>query len=118
MLDSHFEERLQAVGVDTATAIARFAGNAALYAKFLSKFPQDPNFADLESALHEHDVEKAIRCAHTLKGVCGNLGMDTLFRGFSEMVSHLRGDEFERAETLFPRIAENYAAVCTAIAES
>ena len=44
--------------------------------------------------------------------------MDTLFRGFSEMVSHLRGDEFERAETLFPRIAENYAAVCTAIAES
>ena len=118
MMDSHLEERLQAVGVDTTTAIARFAGNAALYVKFLSKFPPDPNFADLESALGEHDAQKALICAHTLKGVCGNLGMDALFLDLSEMVSLFRDDAPERAETLFPRIAENYAAVCTAIAES
>ena len=53
-----------------------------------------------------------------MKGVCGNLGMDALFHDLSEMVSLFRDDAPERAETLFPRIAENYAAVCTAIAES
>ena len=57
---------------------ARRLGSEELIRKFALKFLNDPSFEELESAFAEHEVEKAFRAAHTLKGVAINLGFDGL----------------------------------------
>ena len=63
-------------GVDIHSGLAIAQGNVSLYRKLLFKFYD--NYTDFESvfvsALSDSDQEAAERCAHTLKGVAGNLG--------------------------------------------
>ena len=42
--------------------------------RFALKFLQDDSFPNLKKALEEKDAPTAFRAAHTLKGVCQNLG--------------------------------------------
>lgn len=48
--------------------------------KFALKFREDTSFQELEKALNDKQVEIAFRAAHTLKGVCMNLGFDHLYK--------------------------------------
>ena len=54
-------------------------GKEELYKRFLVKFLADDNFNQLEG---KHWMWKyrgeAFKCAHTIKGLCGNLGFDNL----------------------------------------
>ena len=59
----------------------RFGGNEALLLKYLRRFPSDPNYADLESALLRGDGEALRAACHTLKGVSGTLGLTPAFHG-------------------------------------
>ena len=42
-------------------------------------------------ALDAHDAEEAFRMAHTLKGICLNLGFEPLRQASSELTEELRG---------------------------
>ena len=46
--------------------------------KFVARFPEDPTFTELCRAMESGEQKEAFRAAHTLKGVCTNLGFDRL----------------------------------------
>ena len=74
-----FFDKLKRVGVNTDKTIDRFGGLDELYVKFLGEFADTERFEEIYAALASGDYAKAEMCAHKLKGVLGNLGMDGLF---------------------------------------
>lgn len=58
--------------------------------KYLKKFKDNTDFADLEKTLNEQDYETAFRHAHNLKGMCLNLGMTQLYRSSATICETLR----------------------------
>lgn len=92
-MDNLLKQRLAENGADVDGAIRRFMGNEALYSKFLGKFKDDTSYVNLIASLDQQDFEEAFKCAHTLKGVCANLGLDPISQIASNMTELLRGKE-------------------------
>jgi PAS domain S-box-containing protein len=69
-------------GLDMTTGLRRVLGKKALYLSMLRKFFAGQHSTDLEilAALENSDWSTAERLAHTLKGVCGNIGATHLQR--------------------------------------
>ena len=88
-----------------------------LVAKFLVKFPEDPSFDELKDSMAAEDVATAFRAAHTLKGVCQNLGLKKLYEPASEMTEALRAEDFDTAKTLLPIVTEEYNATIDVVKE-
>lgn len=104
---------LRDAGVDTEGSVRRFAGNAALYEKFLLRFPEDPNFAAASAALESGDWEGLLQAVHTLKGVSGNLGLNRIFELCSQVVTLLRAEEQTEAGRIFrEELAAAYGEIC------
>ncbi|MFR7843256.1 MAG: Hpt domain-containing protein, partial [Gallintestinimicrobium sp.] len=59
----------------------------------------------------------AFRAAHTLKGVCANLGLDRLYEADSELTEKLRGRQTEGSEELYQKVAEVYETTVTVLKE-
>jgi two-component system sensor histidine kinase/response regulator len=74
-------------GVSVASGLERVGGNKRLYAKLLCKFreSQQKAVAEIRAALHSGDRETAGRLAHTVKGVSGNLGAESLYRAAADL---------------------------------
>jgi two-component system sensor histidine kinase/response regulator len=74
-------------GVSVASGLERVGGNKPLYAKLLRKFreSQQKAVAEIRAALHSGDWETAGRLAHTVKGVSGNLGAESLYSAAAEL---------------------------------
>ena len=70
----------QLEGIDMNRGLAVSQGNKKLYHKLLRKFhASQKDFVDqFEKALESDDADAATRCAHTLKGVAGNIGAITI----------------------------------------
>ena len=83
------EECYQQLGGDYATLKKRLP-NDSLIKRFITKFLDDSSYSELCRALKEGQREEAFRAAHTLKGVCANLGFDHLRASASEMTELLR----------------------------
>lgn len=94
------KQKLAESGADVEGTLSRFAGNEAIYLKFLLKFKDDPNFDKLKESLEQGDLEEAFKAAHTLKGVSVNLGLTPLFDAASVMVELLRGKTASEADTV------------------
>lgn len=94
-MDANFRRQLEENGADVETTLRRFVGNAAIYEKFLKKFPEDPNYEKLGENIGTGDFEEAYKCAHALKGVVGNLGLTPVFERVSKLVEELRGKKSE-----------------------
>ena len=58
--------------------------------KFARMFLDDDSYPKLERSLKEENVEEAFRAAHTLKGVCQNLGFTNLYQPTYELTEVLR----------------------------
>ena len=98
------------LGLDFDAVLSRLV-NEKLVQKFALKFLDDPSFQNLKDALDSKDVETAFRAAHTLKGVCLNLGFDRLYEVSAELTETLRGHETAGTEALFAKAEEQYAAL-------
>lgn len=95
-------------GIDLAKGLRRLAGNESLYRSLLVKFHQ--GYGDMDVKIRETwdagDAETARRMAHTLKGVAGNLGAETLASAAATFETRLKestppvslGDFSETAE--------------------
>jgi len=102
------------MGGDYADVIARLRGER-LVQKFLLKYLDDQSFDLLCAAVARRDPEEAFRAAHTIKGVCQNLGFTRLLDSSSQMSDALRHGWSPEAEPLLERIREDQTAVVTAI---
>ena len=78
--------------------VLRRLGSEALVKRFALKFLNDTSFQDLKDALVKKDGETAFRAAHTLKGVCLNLGFDRLYEVSAELTEKLRGRDTSGTE--------------------
>ncbi|MEG2522638.1 MAG: Hpt domain-containing protein [Lachnospiraceae bacterium] len=108
-------QQLEAIGIDYEEGIQRFAGKANLYEKYLVKFLEDTNFYGLEQALKVKDYEQAYMYAHTLKGVAGNLSMNTFHQSLITFVDYLRHHNLEAIEEEFPNIQQQYQKITEAL---
>lgn len=83
-------------------------GSDSLIAMFLQKFPEDGSYQELVEAMNEGDCKKAFHAAHTLKGVCGNLGIAYLGEVAIEICELLRADDMESAIPLMAEVTARY----------
>ena len=92
--------------------------SAGMIQRFLFRFPQDPTFSALCQAMETGQRESAFRCAHTLKGVCANLGLDALQDSASRLTEALRAETDEisgDACALMERVRQDYELTIKAI---
>jgi HPt (histidine-containing phosphotransfer) domain-containing protein len=99
-----YMDDLKSLGVDVEDALKRFMNHSQLYEKMLAKFVISVQDLEVKEFLEAADYEKALANAHTLKGVAGNLSLTPLYKGYSEIVADLRGDEPEKAKKMIAQI--------------
>jgi HPt (histidine-containing phosphotransfer) domain-containing protein len=107
-MDDKTIQELRDAGVDVDGANERFMGNMGMLERFLKKFPDDPNYEALVAALEAKDIDTAFASAHTMKGVCGNLALTSLYSLVSEVTEHLRSKDLEGAVKKMPEVTEEY----------
>ena len=83
-------------------------GSEAMVKRFALKFLNDTSFEDLKEGIRLQDGEKAFRAAHTLKGVCLNLGFTGLGKASSELTEKLGGREISGSEELMQEVEAKY----------
>lgn len=59
--------------------------------------------------------ETAFRAAHTLKGICANLGFKSLFEVSYDITEALRAGDMEQAKVMWPGVQACYARVENAL---
>jgi HPt (histidine-containing phosphotransfer) domain-containing protein len=101
-------QQLKDTGADVDGALARFGGNAALYEKFLKKFPGDDSFARIEPAIAAGDHKEMFEAVHSLKGVSGNLGLTGLYQAACSMTELLRAGKDEEAVQSYEAVKKEY----------
>ena len=89
------EECYRALGGSYSDVLARLV-NDKMITKYLNKFTEDTSYRDIFAALENNDYETAFRAAHTLKGICLNLGLENLYKAAYKVTEALRQktDEF------------------------
>lgn len=107
-MDEMLKRKLAENGADVDGTLHRFMGNETLYLKFLLKFRDDANYRGLLESLDGENYEEAFKCAHTLKGVSANLGLDPIGGPASALTELLRGKtsaEVDREQVAAQRAA-------------
>ncbi len=107
------EEFYAAVGGSFEATKARFLSGERVL-RFVKRFPADPSFPSLKTALKEGNAEEAFRAAHTLKGVAQNLGLDSLYESASAVTEVLRGGSLQ-VGGLMAELETRYSAAVNAI---
>lgn len=104
------------IGADYADAKRRLVSDD-LVARFATKFLADDSFSKLEAGMAAGDVKAAFMAAHTLKGVCSNLGLTNLFEPASQLTEILRAGTFDGADELFAQVKDQYENTVAALSE-
>ncbi len=101
------KECYEAFGGDYEDVISRLRTDERVK-KFLLKFLDDSSMKELEEALQAEDYEEAFRAAHTLKGVCQNLGFTRLYASSHELTEVLRDQKEHDVRKLLEKAEEDY----------
>ena len=108
------KECYEQMGADYEGVLGRLRSEA-LIKKFAKKFLDDGSYASLKKGMEEQNGEEAFRAAHTLKGVCQNLGFDNLYEVSFDITEKLRGRDTDGCEKLFSKVTEQYEKTTDAI---
>ncbi len=98
-------------------AVIRRLINETLVLKYLNKFQKDGYFAQLQQAAAAQDHETAFRCAHTLKGLCLTLGLETMSEPVTALTEELRSGRTENVGMYMNAIEPLYADIIRWIGE-
>ena len=107
-------ECYEQMGADYDNVLSRL-GSDAIVERFARKFLEEKTFDNLKEAMEKRDAEEAFRAAHTLKGICLNLGFDNLFTVSSELTEKLRPRTLEGSEELLQKVQEQYGITVQAL---
>lgn len=108
------KEFYDAVGGDYTDVCERLMSEKAVVV-FIGKFLQDSTFSEMAEMLENDNLPESFRTAHTLKGICANLGFKNLADASSEITELLRGGDIESAKKLFPTLKREYYNVLDSI---
>ena len=109
------QELYKAIGADYDEVLGRLRSER-LIQKFALRFPDDGSFDLLCRSLDEGNYEEAFRAAHTIKGVCQNLGFTGLGASSSELTEALRsGTPAPNTPELLDRVRQDYRLTVDAI---
>lgn len=86
-----------------------------LIQKFVLKFLDDASYTALLHSMEEKNYEEAFRAAHTIKGVCQNLGFTKLLASSSELSEALRSGYTPGADALAEQVGQDYQTTVSAI---
>ena len=89
-----------------------------LIKRFIIKFLDDSSYSELCDALQKGQRDEAFRAAHTLKGVCANLGFDQLENSASALTELLRPKDIgipEEAVSMMKDVKQDYEMTVGAI---
>jgi len=89
-------------GIDTETGIMRVGGNVKTYRSVLKKFSQNQSNAvdEIRKSIDQGDVQLAVRLAHTLKGVSGNIGAMELHEAAKKLESNIDQGKADLSDAL------------------
>ena len=110
----NIKECYDSIGADFEDVLGRL-GSEKLIERFALKFLDDDSYNNLKEALAEKNAENAFRAAHTLKGVCLNLGLKNLYTVSSDLTEKLRGRSLDGADELFDKVREQYDITVNAL---
>lgn len=88
------EECYTAMGANYQDVLRRFY-KPDMIRRFARMFLQDTSFQQLTDAMARQDVKDAFLAAHTLKGVCLNLGFSNLMPSAVALTEILRAGSFD-----------------------
>lgn len=92
--------------------------SVSLVAKFITKFLDDSSFSQLCRTMQAGQCGEAFRAAHTLKGVCANLGFDRLGASAGQLTELLRPESDsipEGADLMLNEVKQDYELTVNAI---
>ncbi len=99
-------------GLDTEDGLRRVRGKQKIYLDILHKFvdTQAANIDKLQQAMEAGDLAEAERVAHTLKGVCGNIGANAaLCQSAAQLEAAARaGAPLEQLRPLFEQLRKRF----------
>jgi len=107
-------------GLDMESALHRMNGNKKLLKKLLGKFvtSQGESIKRLRGYLEVKDSDSAIREAHSLKGLAGNIGADELAHEAIRLESILKGGSNEELEEAITATEMRLLDITNAISSS
>ena len=108
------QECYKKMGADYEDVLKRLYSEG-MIRNFARMFLDDDSYPKLERSLKEENVEEAFRAAHTLKGVCVNLGFDKLYEVSSALTEKLRAKELDGTDVMFEKVKEQYDITVNAI---
>lgn len=76
--------------------------------KFAVKFLDDASYDTLQESMAKEDYETAFRAAHSIKGVCQNLGFVKLSESSAALTEALRGGKNQDTSELERQVREDY----------
>ena len=104
--------------IDYKRGLSLAGNDTQLYNTFLAAFPRDATCAAMLCALEASDVRDAFLYAHSLKGLCAQLGLSALGEAASAVCEQLRGgnaDNLPAARARADELVSLHEATCRAI---
>lgn len=114
-MDEILKKDMIDAGINVDETMNRFMNNEALLMKFLKKFADDDNMNALGTIIASKNYQEVLPVAHTLKGVCGNLGFTNLYDIFSNMCQECRKERFDDMDRLFAEAKKEYPKIIAVI---
>ena len=105
------KDALISANVDYEGGKNRFAGNEALYQKYLLKFKEDLHFENAKMAYQSGDYENLLKETHALKGIAGTLGLLDIYHTSAEIVSAIREGNSEQVPALYENLNSFYEKI-------
>ena len=88
------KEKLTEIGVKYDEVLNRFMGKEDFYLRMLKKFLDDKNYEGLKQAVEQKNWPEAFKYAHTVKGLCGNLGLDGMLDHVAPLTEEVRSEPY------------------------
>ena len=108
------QECYESIEADFEGVLGRM-GSEAMVKRFALKFLDEPSYKNLVKAVEEQNAEGAFRAAHTLKGICLNLGLDRLCEASASLTERFRGREFNGYEEAYEIVQQEYQNTVDAV---
>ena len=110
------KECYEAIHGDYEEVKRRFLTDARIR-RFALLFLTDTSMEELRAAMKEQNCEKGFRAAHTLKGVCLNLGLTGLYEPVSSITELLRAENYEQALAEMENVERDYEVTVKGLRE-